>query len=203
MRIAALSAPSSGSNAPSAGPASGNSGLADTIGSETKIASMTKVIFINYCSDMRRLYIWCAAYHAAGAVQYNIGGGAHCFGRHCNREANNTAHHKWCGNFKQNTVGRNIFRNRRQVSLFRANSNRYAQGKANRSAEFDRTIGCDCEGGIHELIIIRSGMNGNPLKRPPSRPHSTKVTHLSTSSFTFLAVVFRQTRLRIRNKELP
>ena len=100
---------------------------------------------------MRRLYIWCAAYHAAGAVQYNIGGGAHRFGRHCNREANNTAHHEWCGKFKQDTIGGNIFRNRRKVSRFGANSNRNTKRKANRSAEFERTFGCDCGGDIHML----------------------------------------------------
>src|ERR1700726_3125618 len=97
IRIAALSAPSSGSNAPSEGPASENSGLADTIGSKTKIASVTKVILIDNCSDMRRLYIffyiWCAAYHASGAVQYNIGGGAHRLGRHLDGKTHDTAHH--------------------------------------------------------------------------------------------------------------
>ena len=56
---------------------------------------MTKVVLIYDCSDMRRLYfwfyIWCAAYHAAGTVQYNIGGGAHSLGRHLDGEADYAA----------------------------------------------------------------------------------------------------------------
>src|ERR1700753_1431948 len=91
IRIAALSAPSSDSNAPSGTPASGISGLADGIGSMTKIVSMTEMVLIDYSCDMRRLYIWSAAYHAAGAMQYNIGGGAHRFRRHGDGKAYWTA----------------------------------------------------------------------------------------------------------------
>jgi hypothetical protein len=34
------------------------------------------------------------------------------------------------------------------------------------------------------LIIARSSRDGNPLKRPPSSPHSTKVTSFSSFGFT-------------------
>ncbi|MDT7817782.1 MAG: hypothetical protein QOJ42_7698 [Acidobacteriaceae bacterium] len=58
---------------------------------------MTKVILIDNRSDVCRLYIffyiWCAAYHAAGAMQYNISGRAHCLSRHLDSEADYTAYH--------------------------------------------------------------------------------------------------------------
>src|ERR1700684_2279573 len=101
IRIAALSAPSSGSKAASGEPASRNSGLADTISSETNVDSVTKVIFIYNRCDVCCLYVWSAAYHAACTVQYNIGGGAHRFGRHLNGEAHNTAHLQRVGELEE------------------------------------------------------------------------------------------------------
>src|ERR1700748_689139 len=107
MRIAALSAPSSGSS-PVSG-ASMISDLADPIGSKTKIASVTEIVFIYDCSDMCRLNIcfcdWCAAYHASGAVQYNIGGGAHGLSRHLDGEGDDTADRQRGREFKQDAIG--------------------------------------------------------------------------------------------------
>jgi hypothetical protein len=126
------------------------------------------MIFVDDRCDMRRLYIWSyiwsAAYHATRAVQYNIGGGAHRLCGHFDGEAHNTANHQSCGELKQDAVSRNIFRNRREISCFRANGNRYDQWKANRSAELDRTFCCNRGRYIHVLIIITTWRNRNPLK---------------------------------------
>ena len=112
------------------------------------------MIIVDHSSDMRRLYIWCAAYHAATTMQYNIGWGAHGLCGHGDGKAYDAADHKWDGELKQNPIGRNVLRDRWQITILCRNRNRHTQWKTYRCAEFDRTFGCNSEASVHPHIIV-------------------------------------------------